>query len=287
MQNVLWTVDDNSLGSVNSQGLLTARKNGIIIVTAESQDGTGIQEEIAIELTNQKIEIESLEIVNTNESNLINIDDGTLDLSYDYLPEDATEISVNWEISSGNEYLSVDPLGHLLALRDGISTVLCTSESGVTDEISIEVQNQVIYMESISIYNAEGSSSISAFEGSLQLEASFFPLDATNSTLNWQCTNQTGEASVDSEGVVTAEYNGTVLITASSTDGTLLSDTFEINITNNPGRDGLVITVDFQSPEDLDIVFSGTTPVLDQTLGDSMTLTSNISNVEQYNWYLD
>ena len=77
-----------------------------------------------------------------------------------------------------------------------------------------------------------GATSISTDGGTLQLSAELLPSSATNKTVTWSITNDTGQASINSSGLVTAISNGTVIARATANDGSSVSGSLTITISN-------------------------------------------------------
>lgn len=90
----------------------------------------------------------------------------------------------------------------------------------------------VILVDSIDIYPEAGIGRIDTDEGALQLYADVFPDTATDQTLIWSVLAGSGSASIDENGLLTAIENGTVYAVALAQDGSDVSDTLEITITN-------------------------------------------------------
>ena len=90
----------------------------------------------------------------------------------------------------------------------------------------------VVLVDSIDIYPEGGSGIIDTDEGTLQLYANVFPDTATNQTISWSVLSGSGSASIDENGLLTAIENGTVSAVALAQDGSDVSDTLEIIITN-------------------------------------------------------
>lgn len=65
------------------------------------------------------------------------------------------------------------------------------------------------------------------------LSVSVLPVDATNKSVNWSCSNQS-VATVSNSGLVTAVGKGPATITATATDGSGVKGTLEITITGSP-----------------------------------------------------
>jgi len=89
-----------------------------------------------------------------------------------------------------------------------------------------------ILVTDLLISSAGGSTVINTDGGTLQMSAATLPLNATNPEVSWSVSSITGKASINSSGLLTAELSGTVLVTARTTDGSYISSSMEINITN-------------------------------------------------------
>jgi uncharacterized protein YjdB len=77
-----------------------------------------------------------------------------------------------------------------------------------------------------------GANSITTNGGQVQLNATIAPTDASNKTVAWSIQNGTGSASISSAGLVTAVSNGTVTAKATATDGSGISGSLVITISN-------------------------------------------------------
>lgn len=87
-------------------------------------------------------------------------------------------------------------------------------------------------ISTIVVQGQSGISSISISGGTLQMEALITPGYAANQTYTWSVTNNSGSASIDTNGLVTALSNGTVTITATANDGSGASGDAIITISN-------------------------------------------------------
>src|SRR5690606_25462874 len=77
-----------------------------------------------------------------------------------------------------------------------------------------------------------GGTEITTDNGTLQLQATVKPDDATTKTVNWSVENITGQATITSSGLLTAEKNGTVKVIASATDGSGVTGQLQVTISN-------------------------------------------------------
>lgn len=73
---------------------------------------------------------------------------------------------------------------------------------------------------------------ISTNGGTYQVNAAILPADATDKSLTWTISNGMGKANISSTGLVTAVDNGTVTVKATAMDGSGVSGTLDIIITN-------------------------------------------------------
>lgn len=76
-----------------------------------------------------------------------------------------------------------------------------------------------IPVSGITITGNNGTSSISSDDGTLQLTATVSPANATNKAVTWSISNGTGQATINSSGLVTAVSNGTATARATAIDG--------------------------------------------------------------------
>lgn len=85
---------------------------------------------------------------------------------------------------------------------------------------------------SITITGAGGATKITTNKGTLQLNATVLPSDATNKTVTWSIINSTGQATISSTGLLTAGANGTITAKATANDGSGVFGTLVITISN-------------------------------------------------------
>lgn len=76
-----------------------------------------------------------------------------------------------------------------------------------------------IPVSGITITGNNGTSSISSDDGTLQLTATVSPANATNKAVTWSISDGTGQATINSSGLVTAVSNGTATARATAIDG--------------------------------------------------------------------
>jgi len=89
----------------------------------------------------------------------------------------------------------------------------------------------VIPVTAITVTGAGGSSVITG-NATLQLSATVLPVNATTNTVTWSIENVTGEATISNTGLVTPVANGTVIAKATAQDGSGISGTLNIVISD-------------------------------------------------------
>ncbi|HHB80090.1 MAG TPA: T9SS type A sorting domain-containing protein [Saprospiraceae bacterium] len=94
---------------------------------------------------------------------------------------------------------------------------------------------------SITVTSVGGQNAITEKGGSLTFEAAVLPDDATNKNVAWKLENNTAHASIDQNGVLTAAGlsfgNGTVTVVAEAADGSGVTGSMDITISNQGSAD--------------------------------------------------
>ncbi len=153
-----WSVNDPVLASVSQNGRLIAINDGIVTVTAAALDGSGVKGTIDITLSNQTPVIPVSTITVTGEAGATTIDvaGGTLQLSAEVLPVDASDDSIIWSVN--NEAMaSIDQTGLLTAISNGTVIVSATAWDGFGGEgvLEITISNQIIDVADLAALKAK------------------------------------------------------------------------------------------------------------------------------------
>jgi parallel beta-helix repeat protein len=118
------------------------------------------------------------------------------------------------------EYVLNDFFGNT---RDNVPDIGAHEYSSSVDPVKVT---------EIRITSQNGSSSISNYQGTLQLNATIMPPEASGKSILWSLTNGTGQATISASGLVTAISNGSVTALATVNDGSGVKGTFIISISN-------------------------------------------------------
>jgi uncharacterized protein YjdB len=236
---VSWSISSGTdKASISSTGLVTAHANGTAVAMATANDGSEVFGTLIVTISNQTIPltpVTGIIVTGAEGATTITTDNGTLQLSAAVTPDNATNKAVTWSISGESDKALISSTGLVTALDNGIIIARATSNdgSGVYSTLTITITNQVIPVTSITITGDGGATTIIINNGTIQLSAIVLPVNATNKTVTWSIANGTGEATINSTGLVTAVTNGTVTARAISNDGSNVIGTFLIVIDAN------------------------------------------------------
>jgi glucuronoarabinoxylan endo-1,4-beta-xylanase len=174
---------------------------------------------VSLNITKSETDIAVDSIILNMDSDSINSYFGTLQLQAEVLPVEASDKTLLWQVIENDHIASVSQDGLLQAMGTGEGTVKvkvsATDGSGVYREVLVRLTNQVA-VTAIVIENEDPVIIIPG--GSLQLEATVIPENASDKTLEWSIIEGQGLAQVDQNGLVTAtgQKDGSVIVRASS-----------------------------------------------------------------------
>ncbi|MBQ7691163.1 MAG: leucine-rich repeat protein [Muribaculaceae bacterium] len=209
-----WSSSDTTVASVDQNGVITGNRVGSSLITATATDGSGVTGSCQVTVTGVT------HIALDNQSMYVT---GTATLTPVITPADVLVKTVSWS-SSNPTVVSVDQNGVVTANKIGTATITATATdgSGVTGSCQVTVTgitNLRLNKSATSVY----------VTGTEQLVPTFTPDDVLLKTLTWH-TSDPAVATVDQNGLVTTRMLGTVTITATTTDGTNLSDRCVVSV---------------------------------------------------------
>ena len=158
------------------------------------------------------VEVES---VSLNKSEMTLTEGKSETLAATVTPENAENKSITW--SSNNEAVAiVDVNGTVTAKSAGTAVITATSTNGKSAGCTVTVEKKQIPVTEVRL----SESTVGIVEGSTyKLTATVLPENTTDSkNVSWGSNNE-AVATVDANGTVTAKRAGTVVITATSTNG--------------------------------------------------------------------
>jgi len=143
----------------------------------------------------------------------------TLQMSAEVLPEDAVDRTVTWNVTNGTGEASINADGLLTGLEPGTVTVRATANDGsqVYGEMTLTVFAERL-VEQITVYAEGGTLDVTAGQ-TLQMRVQLQPENATDQTVTWSVYKESGEATIDENGMLTGTAVGTVDVVARANDG--------------------------------------------------------------------
>jgi uncharacterized protein YjdB len=221
-KTVTWSITNGTgQATISTTGVVTAVANGTVTARATANDGSGVYGELVIMISGQIILVTGITVTGAGGSSIITTDVGQLQLTATVAPSNATNKTVTWSITNGTGQATINATGLVTAVSSGTVTAVATANdgSGIQGTLVITISNQIIPVTGITVTGAGGLTTITQDNGTLTLTATVLPANATNKTVTWSITNGTGQATINSSGVVTAVANGTVTARATANDG--------------------------------------------------------------------
>lgn len=255
--NVKWEVSNGTGTAIfdsTTNGLLKGISKGTVTVRAISTDTYNLASDpVTINIVDPvpatTVTVKGPTDSNTNnEMTSITADKGTLKMTA-AVDSAATNKAVTWSVESlagtakGAGKATIvdngDSTATLTAVENGDVKVIATGSGGVTGYkvITISGQNPT----GLIVSGANGVNQINSISGTLQMQYSLVPSNATTlASVTWSVSDNT-KATIDgSTGVLTAVNNGTVTVTATATTANNTKVSGAATVTIN-GITGIVI----------------------------------------------
>ena len=220
-KKVIWKSSDTSIATANpSTGVIKAVSNGTCKITATTTDGTNLSAsmDIIVDIKAKSVALDktSMQITSKNSINK---------LVATVTPSQANQ-KVAWSSSNG-KIATVDSKGRVKAVSNGKCKIIATTTDGTNRTASCDVTVDIKFVTGISFdFN---SYTITNVNQTPVFNPNITPSDAEDKNVRWSSSN-TKVATVSSSGVIKAAGNGTCKITATTTDGTNLSASFNITV---------------------------------------------------------
>ena len=219
--SVEWSSENNEVATVDSKGTVVAISSGTTIIRATTNDGSNLTAECQVTVTSLKATGISID---RTEATLER--DATLQLTATVMPEDAGDRTVTWS-SADSGIARVDGAGLVTAVSVGTTTITVTTGdgTGLTASCTVTVTPKIVQ----SITMDEEALNLERGE-TTRLTVVVTPQDADDVSVTWY-SNNSGVATVDDGGRVTAIEVGTAVITAMTNDGSGLSAKCTVTVT--------------------------------------------------------
>lgn len=211
-KSLVWESSDETVVTVDKNGLVTVVGGGSAFVIATTTDGSIISDSTTITVIVPVKSISLPQVVGLQVNTAFY-------LSALVLPRTATDDNLVWS-SSDTSIVIVDSNGYVSGLKPGSAKILVQSADGqVTAMTIINVSLEAIPTKSITLPDT-----LHLLFGEIQtLNAIIQPYNATNSIINWASSNASS-LSVDYKGELTAWGVDTVVVYAYSNDDETIFD---------------------------------------------------------------
>ena len=209
-KTITWSSSNTSVASVDGNGKVTANKAGTATITATSNNGK--KATCTVTVTNPTVAVTG---VSLNKTSLTLTVGDTSTLTATVSPSNATNKNVSWS-SSNTNVATVDTSGKVTAKAAGTATITVTTVDGskkATCNVTVNAAN--VPVTGVTLNKTSLTLTVG---GNETLSATVNPSNATNKGVTWSSSN-TGVATVDSNGKVTAKAKGSATITVTTEDG--------------------------------------------------------------------
>ncbi len=208
-QTLTWSSSNSSVASVNSSGVVTAKKVGSATIRATA--ASGVYDECEVTVTDSTVYVSSLTMSSERES--VSIGD-TVQLSCTVIPNNADNKTLTW--TSGDETVAtVNSTGLVTPLKVGSTTITAKSVNNKTATCIVTVHNNDGRITGMLLNSDEEELYPS---DTFQIEWLLDPDDAPNQNVYFELYEDNGSIIVDEDGLVTAIKAGTDIVTVYSED---------------------------------------------------------------------
>lgn len=203
-----WTIGDDSIATVDENGIITGVKGGDTIVVVSSADGKMTAKcPVTVSQPLMAIRMDDIDLQTNGQSSAT--------INYTLVPADTTEDNVT--LSVDDDSVARLDGNRIIAVNNGETKITATCGI-VKTSAKVTVTTKV---EQIALSKTGGVLTVG---NSVTITATVTPDNATNATVNWTSSDEK-VATVDSNGKVTAVAAGNATIKAiSESDGDVSAD---------------------------------------------------------------
>jgi uncharacterized protein YjdB len=174
---VVWSViNGTGTAAISSEGLLTAMLAGTVDVVATAEDGSGVSQSYAINITSSAILVTDISILSAGAVRVMD-EEETLQFSATILPENASNPSITWSVNPSTGSATINQNGLLTAVSEGAVLVMASSQDGsaVSSNFALNINGPN------GVFDGRGNSPIMLYPnpsaGKFYLEAGTLTLD--------------------------------------------------------------------------------------------------------------
>lgn len=203
-KKVKWKTSNSKIAIVTSTGIVMAKKQGTVKITAESDNGKKKTCEIKVK-SNVTVPVNSV-ILNADNCEMYVGD--KIQLSTSVTPYNATDKKIKWK-TSDSKTATVTTTGLVMAKKSGKVTITATSTNGKTDTCKITIKKAKLSIAEHDVVVAVGET--------MTLTTLISPTNTSKKTISWSSTDPK-VVTVDSKGKIKAIKRGRATIIAKAAD---------------------------------------------------------------------
>lgn len=227
-KTITWTSSNEKIATVDENGLVTAKSEGTVVITATSNYDSTISSTCHIIISNPIYKVTNIKIAGIPSKIKVG---SNFKLVATVSPSNATNKKVTWK-SSNTKYASVNSNGNVSIKSAGAGktvkiTATAKDDSGVTKTVTIKIPTI-----KVSKLKIKASKTTVIAGKSVKATAYITPSNATNKKVTWKSSN-TKYATINSKGIIVTKKAGkgkSVKITATSKDNRRIKATITIKI---------------------------------------------------------
>jgi len=227
VKTITWTTSDKTKATVDSTGKVTGISAGTVTITATANNGIKATHHITIKEESNEKDVEEVKIQGENKVSI----NSSVQLIVKILPDDATDKKIIWS-SSDEKIAIVDENGKVTGKSIGEVEIIATASNGIKAVHKVEITEDTNDIE-IKTLKIKGENCVK-YNEEIELQVETEPSDIKNVVINWKSSDEK-IAIVDENGKVKGISEGTVIITATTSNGIVA--THGINVYENEKND--------------------------------------------------
>ncbi|MEJ6794008.1 MAG: T9SS type A sorting domain-containing protein [Flavobacteriales bacterium] len=230
--SLAWSVTNiTGSGLIDQNGLFSGQNIGLVCIKAVTTDGTNISDSLIIEINDPITLVDS--VIVRNFYNFENVSTSqTLQMIADIFPSFANDTSVTWSIEPLSGTANISESGLISPMSLGTVKVVASANDGsqATGETIITIV-EYFSLQNI-IVNTITGNDIVDLNDYTQMQASLIPQEIQDIEIQWSVENQDGSAFIDEDGLLSPISTGSILVIATSLDGSNMQGSKTISIEN-------------------------------------------------------
>lgn len=209
-KDVIYSSSNENIAIVDSEGIITIRDFGEVVITVKSATTDSIQDKCTFLVTDDKPH--RINFTNV-ESEFQLIKGQVIYLKNEIIPKEALDKNVVYS-SSDENVLKVAQDGRLTAIDGGVATITVTTINGKKDTIEV-----LVFVPTDSIVMEDINTNITTAKNTAKFpEVSVLPVNATNKKILYTTSNA-NIGTIDNDGNISLKEKGVVKFTATTENG--------------------------------------------------------------------